>query len=155
MSDENAANELPDWIRTHLELYERDPEKGHDWDSTAVGGPGILPVLLLTTKGRKSGAARTLPLIYKKVGESLVIIASKGGAPNHPAWYLNLEANPDCEVQVARDHHDVRARTAQGQEREDLWNQLAEIYPPYNDYQASTARKIPVVVLDPNAAAPL
>ena len=149
MSEEKATNELPDWISQHLELYARDPEKGHDWDSTAVGGPGILPVLLLTTRGRKSGVMRTLPLIYKKVGGAHVIIASKGGAPSHPAWFLNLEAEPDCEIQVARDHHRVRARIAEGAEREDLWDQLAEIYPPYNDYQASTSRQIPVVVLDP------
>jgi len=149
MSEEQAASELPDWISQHLDLYARDPQKGHDWDSTAVGGPGVLPVLLLTTRGRKSGAMRTLPLIYKKVGAAYVIIASKGGAPSHPAWYLNLLADSDCRIQVAHDHHRVRARTAEGSQRESLWDQLAEIYPPYNDYQASTPRKIPVVVLDP------
>jgi deazaflavin-dependent oxidoreductase (nitroreductase family) len=90
-----------------------------------------------------------LPLIYKQVNNGFVIIASKGGAPTHPAWYLNLLANPDCEIQVAHDHYRVTARTAQGDERETLWRQLAEIYPPYNDYQAATTRKIPVVVLDP------
>lgn len=149
MSKENEANELPNWIREHLDLYARDPQKGHDWDSTVVGGPGVLPVLLLTTTGRKSGARRTLPLIYKKVGEGFVIIASKGGAPSHPAWYLNLMAAPACEIQVAYDHFRVRARVAEGVERDTLWRQLVEIYPPYTDYQKATAREIPVVVLDP------
>ena len=151
MSSESAVNELPAWIREHLALYAKDPQKGHDWDSTAVGGPGVLPVLLLTTTGRKSGASRTLPLIYKKVGEGFVIIASKGGAPSHPAWYLNLVADPDCEIQVAHDHFQVKARIAEGGERETLWQQLTEIYPPYDDYQEATPRKIPVVVLDPVA----
>lgn len=149
MSNENEANVLPDWIREHLELYASDPQKGHDWDSTVVGGPGVLPVLLLTTTGRKSGEKRTLPLIYKKVGDGFVIIASKGGAPSHPAWYLNLAAEPNCEIQVAHDHFRVQARTAEGAERDSLWQQLVEIYPPYTDYQEATSRKIPVVVLDP------
>ena len=146
MTEENTK--LPDWITAHVKLYREDPEKGHMWDSTSVGGPGLLPTLLLHTTGRKSGRMSVLPLIYKKVGDGFVIIASKGGAPTHPAWYLNLVANPDCEIQVAHDHYKVTARTAVGDERESLWQQLAEIYPPYNDYQAATERKIPVVVLD-------
>ena len=149
MSNDSTPNELPGWISEHLELYRSDPQKGHDWDSTAVGGPGVLPVLLLTTTGRKSGALRTLPLIYKKVEGAYVIIASKGGAPSHPAWYLNLMADPQCRIQVAHDHFKVRARVAEGDERESMWRQLVEIYPPYTDYQAATERQIPVVVLDP------
>jgi deazaflavin-dependent oxidoreductase (nitroreductase family) len=149
MTDKNTDTELPDWITTHIQLYREDPDKGHLWDATAVGLSGFLPTLLLSTTGRKSGRTSMLPLIYKKVGDGFVIIASKGGAPAHPAWYFNLLANPDCKIQVAHDHYRVRARTAQGDERETLWQQLAEIYPPYNDYQAATTRKIPVVVLDP------
>ena len=148
MSEKNTASELPDWITKHIKLYRNDPDQGHMWDSTPVGGPGLLPTLLLHTTGRKSGRASVLPLIYKKVGDGFVIIASKGGAPAHPAWYLNLLANPDCKIQVAHDHYRARARTAQGDERESLWQQLAVIYPPYDDYQAATTRKIPVVVLD-------
>jgi len=148
MSDDKTAIELPSWISEHLELYRTDPEKGHDWDSTAVGGPGVLPVLLLSTRGRKSGETRTLPLIYRKANGAYVIIASKGGAPSHPAWYLNLVENPGCEIQVAHDHFHVMARIAEGAEREELWRKLAEIYPPYDDYQAATDRQIPVVVLD-------
>jgi len=137
------------WIKEHIELYRTDPEKARMWDSTPLGGPGMLPTLLLTTTGRKSGELREIPLIFAADGDRQIIIASKGGAPAHPAWYFNLLANPDCKIQVAHDHYRVRARTAQGDERETLWQQLAEIYPPYNDYQAATTRKIPVVVLEP------
>jgi proline iminopeptidase len=112
---------------------------------------GILPTLLLSTIGRKSGRTSVLPLIYRKVNNGYVIIASKGGAPAHPAWFLNLSANPDCEIQVGHDYYRVRARTAAGDERESLWQQLVEIYPPYQDYQAATTRQIPVVVLEPLA----
>jgi len=141
---------LPDWIREHIELYMSDPEAAHMWDSSHLGGPGVLPTLLLITKGRKSGEPKPLPLIYKKVGDSYVIIASKGGAPAHPAWYLNLEAEPNCDIKVGSLDVAVSARDAEGEEREDLWRQLAEIYPPYNDYQSAAGdRRIPVVVLEP------
>ena len=140
--------ELPDWIREHIELYMSDPEAAHMWDSSALGGPGVLPTLLLITRGRKSGELKPLPLIYKKVGDAYVVIASKGGAPAHPAWYLNLLAAPDCEIKVGTLDVAVTARDAEGEERADLWRQLAEIYPPYDDYQARAGdRRIPVVVL--------
>lgn len=148
MTEDKRNTKIPAWITEHVELYRDDPEKGHLWDSTFAGGPGLLPTLLLSTRGRKSGRTSVQPLIYKKVNDSYVIIASKGGAPSHPAWYLNLCANPDCEIQVARAHFAVKARTAQGAEREALWQQLVEIYPPYTDYQAATSREIPVVVLE-------
>ena len=151
MTEQTPENGLPDWIAAHIELYRKDPEKGHLWDSSSVGGPGVLPTLLLSTTGSKSGETRVLPLIYGKAGKNFVIIASKGGAPEHPAWYTNLQKTPECEIQVAHDHFQVRARTAEGSEREALWQQLAAIYPPYNDYQAATSRKIPVVVLEPAA----
>ena len=143
-------SEIP-WIAEHIELYRTDPEKAHMWDSTAVGGPGILPTLLLTTKGRKSGEPRALPLIYGTVEGSYVVIASKGGMSTHPLWYLNLEARPECELRVGAKQVSARARVAAGEERELLWKQLAEIYPPYLDYQKATERTIPVVVLDPVA----
>jgi len=140
--------EIP-WIAEHIELYRTDPEKAHMWDSTHVGGPGVLPTLLLTTTGRKSGEPRSMPLIYGTAGDSYVIIASKGGWATHPHWYLNLEANPECDLMVGAKPVKVRARVADGEERERLWKQLAEIYPPYLDYQKATERQIPVVVLDP------
>ena len=138
------------WIAEHIELYRSDPEKAHMWDSTAVGGPGLLPTLLLTTRGRKSGEPRALPLIYGTAGDSYVVIASKGGLPKHPIWYLNLEAQSECELQVGAKQVSARARVAEGEEREQLWKRMVEIYPPYVDYQKSaTQRTIPVVVLDP------
>ncbi len=138
------------WIAEHIELYRTDPEKAHMWDSSALGGPGPIPTLLLTTTGRKSGEPRALPLIYGEVDDSYVIIASKGGMPTHPIWYLNLEANPDCELMVGAKAVSARARVAEGEERERLWKMMAEIYPPYDDYQKNAGdRVIPVVVLDP------
>ena len=141
-------SEIP-WIAEHIKLYRTDPEKAHMWDSTPVGGPGLLPTLLLTTRGRKSGEPRALPLIYGDVGNSYVVIASKGGMPKHPLWYMNLEAHPECEVQVGAKQQRARARVAAGKEREQLWRQMVEIYPPYADYQKATERIIPVVVLEP------
>jgi deazaflavin-dependent oxidoreductase (nitroreductase family) len=142
-------SEIP-WIAEHIALYRKDPEKAHLWDSTPVGGPGPLPTLLLTTKGRKSGAPRPLPLIYGEAGGSYVVIASKGGMPEHPLWFRNLEAQPLCDVQVASKKLKARARVAEGAERERLWQQMAKLYPPYDDYQKRAAgRRIPVVVLDP------
>ncbi len=141
---------LPKWIADHIKLYLDDPEKAHMWDASLAGGQGMLPCLLLITKGRKTGAARMLPLIYKKVDDRYVIIASKGGAPAHPSWYLNLVAEPNCEIRVGAESFKVTARTAEGDEREDLWQQLVDVYSPYSDYQVSAGdRKIPVVVLDP------
>ena len=138
------------WIAEHIELYRTDPEKARMWDSTPLGGPGVLPTLLLTTTGRKSGELRPLPLIYSEAGDSCVVIASKGGMPNHPIWYLNLEANPECELMVGAKKISARARSAEGEERERLWEQMAKIYPPYNEYRERAApRVIPVVVLDP------
>jgi proline iminopeptidase len=142
-------SEIP-WIAKHIELYRTDPEKAQHWDSTPLGGPGILPTLLLTSTGRKSGEPRPLPLIYGEVGDSYIVIASKGGMPSHPAWYLNLEANPECELMVGPKAVRARARVAEGEERERIWKQMAKIYPPYDDYQKNAGeRTIPVVVLDP------
>ena len=141
-------SEIP-WIAEHIELYRTDPEKAHMWDSKSAGGKGLLPTLLLTTKGRKSGEPRSLPLIYGNTGDSYVIIASKGGMPTHPVWYLNLEANPECELMVGAKAVSARARVATGKERERIWGEMAKIYPPYLDYQKATEREIPVIVLDP------
>ena len=137
------------WIAEHIRLYQTDPEKAHHWDSTPLGGPGILPTLLLITKGRKSGETRMLPLIYGADGDRYVVIASKGGMPSHPLWYRNLEAEPECELRVGAKRVAARARVATGDERERLWNMMAKIYPPYLDYQKATTRTIPVVVLEP------
>lgn len=139
------------FIQEHIRLYKSDPEKAHLWDSSPAGGPGVLPTLLLTTRGRRSGTPRDAPLIYGDIDGSYVIVASRGGTPTHPAWFLNLEAHPECELQVGAKHLRARARVAEGEERERLWKRMAEIYPPYDDYQKNAAetRQIPVVVLDP------
>ena len=118
-----------------------------------VGGRvGRAPVLLLTTTGRKSGQPRTSPLLYAHAGDdAYMVIASKGGAPQHPLWYLNLQANPLAEVTVGRRTRRMRARDAQGEERERLWRSLADLYPGYDRYAQKTSRRIPVVVLEPVA----
>ena len=150
MTDVNIPASLPDWIRDHIELYLRDPEAGHYWDASLGGGEGMLTTLLLTTTGRKSGNPLVLPLIYRPTGTGgYCIIASKGGAPAHPAWYLNLEAQPRVGVQVAGDKFEAVARVAEGEERERLWQLMVDYYAPYADYPAATEREIPVVVLDP------
>lgn len=125
----------------HVRRYrETDGEEGHEWRGTIV--------LLLTTTGRKSGEPRTMPLIYQPDGDNYVVVASKGGWEHHPAWYLNLEANPDVEVQVKADRFKARARTAEGEERARLWKLMAATWPQYDDYQKKTDREIPVVVLE-------
>ena len=118
-----------------------------------VGGrAGKVPVLLLTTTGRKTGRPRTSPLLYTQAGDhGYMVIASKGGAPQHPLWYRNLQANPLAEVTINRKTQQVRARDAEGEERERLWRALADLYPGYDRYAQKTSRTIPVVVLEPVA----
>jgi len=150
MSDIEIPDSLPAWIKQHVELYLRDGEAGHYWDASLGGGKGMLTTLLLTTRGRKSGKNLIIPLIYRPTGSGgFCVIASKGGAPAHPAWFLNLEADPKVTIQVAKDKYEATARIAHGEERERLWNLMVDYYAPYTDYQAATERKIPVVVLEP------
>lgn len=139
----------PSFIEGHLKLYLENPEAAHMWDSRVVGGPGPLPTLLLTTRGKRTGAPRHAPLLYGKVPTGYAVIASKGGFVNDPSWYVNLQANPECEVRVGKDKFRARARRAEGKERADIWAQMTKDYPPYNDYQARTKREIPIVVLEP------
>ena len=139
-----------DWAKEHVQRYrESNGEDGHIW--TGFDGSGNFPCLLLTTKGRKSGENRTTPLIYGTDGDSFVVIASQGGRPVHPGWYHNLTAEPQVEVQVKNRMFKANARTATEAERATLWPMMAEIYPPYDDYQkkAEAARQIPVVILTP------
>ncbi len=141
-------SELPAWIKDHVSRYlATNGEDGYLWDASIGGAKGMVPTLLLTTTGRKSGRELTLPLIFGRSGADYVVIASKGGAPNHPAWYLNLDANPAVQVQVKADKFAARARTASGAERDRLWKTMVQIYAPYEDYQKRTQRQIPVVVL--------
>jgi deazaflavin-dependent oxidoreductase (nitroreductase family) len=126
----------------HVRRYrETDGEVGHIWRRGSK-------VLLLTTAGRNSGEPRTTPLIYEDADGDYVIVASKGGAPKHPDWYLNLAKKPQVELQVKGDVFPARARTASGEERERLWKLAAGQWPDYDAYQKKTDREIPVVVLE-------
>ena len=125
----------------HVRVYrETGGERGYHWRGAKV--------LLLTTTGRTSGEPRTAPLIHGVDGDRWVIIASKGGAPDHPDWYLNLQADPEVTIQVEADEIPARATTAEGDERARLWTAMLDEWPAYDDYQASTDREIPVVVLE-------
>jgi deazaflavin-dependent oxidoreductase (nitroreductase family) len=126
----------------HVRRYRETGGKvGHLWRNGST-------ILLLTTSGRSSGEKRTVPLIYAQDGPRYVIIASKGGAPDHPGWYKNLAKNPDVELQVKDEVFRARARTATGEERARLWRKANEVWPPYDDYAKKTPREIPVVVLE-------
>jgi deazaflavin-dependent oxidoreductase (nitroreductase family) len=140
----------PGWQDRHTDRYiDTDGAEGHLVDFTPGGGFDDTPCLILKTTGRRSGDAKVLPLIYGKDGDQFVIVASKGGAPKHPAWFLNLEANPEVEFQVADKKYRGVAHAAQGAERERLFKMMAGVFPPYNAYKARTEREIPVIVLEP------
>lgn len=129
------------WVNRHIKSYvESDGKQGHRWHGVET--------LLLTTRGRKTGKLRRSALIYGQDGEGFVIVASKGGSKNHPAWYLNLVADPDVEVQIGAETFAARASTAEGPRREQLWTMMAEIWPDYEQYQRRTERQIPVIVLE-------
>ncbi len=124
----------------HVRVYrETAGERGYHWRGTTI--------LLLTTEGRTSGEPRTTPLIHRTDGDRWIVVASKGGAPAHPSWYQNLQANPEATIEVRDETVPVRASTAEGEERARLWALMAEVWPAYDDYQAKTDREIPVVVL--------
>jgi deazaflavin-dependent oxidoreductase (nitroreductase family) len=126
----------------HVRRYvETGGQVGHEWNG--------VDTLVLTTTGRTSGQPRQNAIIYVRHGDSYVVIASQGGLPSHPNWYLNLTANPDVEVQVGPTRFSARARTAEGEEREQLWRVMAGIWPNFEVYRTRTDRRIPVVVLDP------
>ncbi|MDH6135722.1 deazaflavin-dependent oxidoreductase (nitroreductase family) [Kitasatospora sp. MAA4] len=125
----------------HVRRYvETDGAEGHDWEGTTA--------LILTTTGRKTGKQHITPLIYQAHGEALLVVASKGGADQPPAWYLNLQANPEVQVQVLGDRFTARARTATPEEKPAMWRTMTAAWPPYDEYQTKTDREIPVVVLE-------
>jgi deazaflavin-dependent oxidoreductase (nitroreductase family) len=125
----------------HVRRYlETDGAVGHEWNGVHT--------LLLTTTGRSSGEKRRSAMIYGQDGDDHVVIASQGGMPTHPNWYLNLAAEPDVEVQVAGERFRARARTAEGDERARLWSLMTSIWPNFDVYQTRTDRRIPVVVLE-------
>ena len=129
--------------RKHVEKYrETAGEVGHEWQ------PGVF-TLLLTTAGRTSGTPHTTPLIYREDDSNYVVVASNGGADEHPDWYRNLASDPEVEIQVESRVMAATARTASGDERSRLWEKMAEIWPDYDRYADRTGREIPVVVFTP------
>lgn len=125
----------------HVKRYvATDGEEGHDWNGTTV--------LILTTTGRRSGEQRSTPLIYGRHGDDYLVVASKGGAPEDPAWYLNLSEEPEVQVQVLGDRFTANARTATPEEKPEMWQEMTGRWPAYDEYQLKTSRDIPVVVLE-------
>ena len=126
----------------HVRQYEATAGKvGHDWNGASV--------LILQTSGRKSGKVRKFPLIYGGDGADYVVVASKGGAPDHPGWYKNLLAHPDATIQVRGDVIPVTARTGTAEDKKRVWPVMTAQWPPYDEYQRKTARDIPVILLTP------
>jgi deazaflavin-dependent oxidoreductase (nitroreductase family) len=127
----------------HVRVYrETDGERGYRWKRGSE-------ILLLTTKGRRSGEPRVMPLIFREIDGNHILVASKGGAPDDPEWFKNMMASPDeVEIQVKAEHIPVRPRVAEGEERERLWGLMAEVWPDYDAYQEKTDRQIPIVVLE-------
>jgi deazaflavin-dependent oxidoreductase (nitroreductase family) len=142
MPDDEPLDSALEWVADHTRRYvESGGADGHDWKG--------VPTLVLTTRGRRSGQLRRNALIYGEDRGRHVIVASKGGWPNNPAWYLNLVDEPRVGVQVGADTFDATARTVDGDERARLWTLMAAIWPAYDEYQSKTDRQIPVVVLEP------
>ena len=129
------------WVAKHIRNYvESDGKKGHRWNG--------VDTLLLTTRGRRTGKLRRTALIYGRDGDRYVVIASVGGAKNHPSWYLNLRENPQVRVQVGAEMFEARAATARPKDRTRLWREMVSIWPEYERYQMKCARQIPVVILE-------
>ena len=150
MIDAKMPDNLPQWMKDHVDRYMKSGGKdGHMF--TTPTQPGLsVPSLLLVTKGRKTGNKHLFPLFYGETGKSYFLVASKGGAPDHPGWYKNLAANPAVEVQIADKTCKAKERTVTGPERAKLWTEMAALFPPYDKYKEKAAgREIPVVVLDP------
>lgn len=133
-----------------IELFWKVHPRLYRWTGGRIGGKLLnLPVLLLTTSGRRSGEQRTKALMYLPDGPNYVVIASFLGEPRHPAWWLNLQANPRAEIEIGTQRIAVVAREADGNERQRLWNEIVRRQKDYAEYQSRTARRLPVVVLEP------
>jgi deazaflavin-dependent oxidoreductase (nitroreductase family) len=159
MSDESAAKiraARRDWVTEHREMYLKSGgTEGHIMDVTAVGGHAFTTHCLIRYKGRKTGHVYITPLIYGDIGGEVVIVGSKGGADSHPAWYLNILDSKEIDFQIATQAYRATWREPQGAEREKVWNFMVDVFPPYQDYQASTKRQIPLVMMKPIASIPV
>jgi deazaflavin-dependent oxidoreductase (nitroreductase family) len=153
MTDESAAairGTRKDWMSEHRESYlESGGAKGHVMNLEAVGGHSFTTHCLIKYTGRKSGRIFITPLIYGDVGGEVVICASKGGADEHPGWYLNIRDSETVEFQLATQAFRASWREPERDEREKVWKFMVEIFPPYARYQASTGRQIPLVMMKP------
>lgn len=151
MSDESSAairDTRKDWVTEHRETYlNSGGVEGHIQDLTPVGGHAFGTHLLLKYRGRKSGKVFITPLCYGDIGGEVAVIASKGGADDHPAWYLNLIAASGIEFQIATQAFRATWREPEGAERQKVWNFMVDSFPFYASYQASTDRIIPVVLM--------
>lgn len=145
----NFTAEMAAFPVKHLETYLADGSKGHIADLRGFGGLEQTPTLLLKTVGRRSGRELITPLVYGKVASGYAVIASKGGADEHPSWYLNLTARPDVSFQVANDRFAGEWRVVEGEERTAMWAKMVEVFPPYAEYEARTPRRIPLILLEP------
>ena len=135
-------SEEKDWNQGVIEEFRANEGK--------VGGMfESMPILLLHHTGARSGKVRVNPLAYQVVGDQFAVFASKGGAPSNPDWYHNLKANPNVTIEVGTQSIPVRARVAEAEERERIWNRQKELMPGFADYELKTSRKIPVIVLEP------
>jgi deazaflavin-dependent oxidoreductase (nitroreductase family) len=136
-----SGSRRPQRVQDHIDRYRASGgADGHIWQG--------VPTLLLTTMGRQSGEPVTTPLVYGRSGDSYLVVASRGGSEIHPHWYLNLRANPVVDLQVAADRFTATARTATPQEKASLWPIMTGIWPRYDEYQQSTGRDIPLVILE-------
>ena len=153
MSDDSSAEireARKDWVTEHREMYLRSGgAEGHIMDVTAVGGHAFTTHCMIKYKGRKSGRTLITTLIYGDIGGEVVIVASKGGADHNPAWYLNIRDSKEIEFQVATQAFRASWREPAGAERDKVWNFMVDVFPAYADYQASTDRQIPLVMLKP------
>jgi len=139
--NEQPIDNAEGWVADHIRKYvETDGAEGHIWNG--------VPTLLLTTTGRRSGKLRRTALIYGQDGDRYLIVASKGGAQEHPLWYRNLVDQPEVQLQVGADRFRARAHTASPEEKARLWPIMTKVWPAYDQYQTKTDRQIPLVVLE-------
>ena len=153
MSNDSSAairQERRDWMVKHRDVYlQSGGTRGHVMDISEVGGHVFTTHCLIRMRGRKSGKTRIVPLIYGDIGGEIVVVASKGGADEHPDWYLNIRASEHIDVQIATQAFRATWREPEDVERHKVWDFMASVYPPYITYQRSTARHIPVIMMTP------